>query len=243
MATADHSEVAKNLDTSTAVVLGCEALEFARRDVSSKHRELFQSEANERAISHVLACCLERHFTALTKDMIQPQVPWNIDCEYNRIWEKHQPKTQPLELLLGRLAILRQQKANAKNEQWYKYLSQFEDNVFDKIKNKLESNRDRRKLSSVEGKKDIVPDIILHQRTLNNPSNNAIAIEVKPAWGRRREILYDLVKLSALVVQKPGGSPTYQRGVFLHFDENGVLIPEHSWMFVLGAGDEPMVMP
>lgn len=238
MATGDPNEGRRNLDTAAAVSLGWTALSAALGDVSSKHGGLFRSKANERAITHVLACCFERHFTDLVKDLVVPEVPWSIDCEYNRILAKHSSKSQPYGFLLERLAVLQHQKGTAKSEQWRMYLSEFEDKLFDNKRKKLEFDRKGSRRALIAMKK-IVPDVILHQRTLNDPDNNAIAVEVKPAWADSEDTLFDLIKLSAFTTGAPGISPTYQRGVFLHFDGNGVLVPGQCWLFDLDAGEEP----
>ncbi len=236
MATGSSQKPSENLDTKAAVELGRKSLTAGLADVSSKHSGLFQSKANERAITHVIACCFDRYFSDFVKDLVEPQVPWNIDCEYNRILAKHTSKSQPYEFLLQRLTQLEQQKKTAQNEKWRKYLNRIDDKFFDDRRKRLKLDSKGHARSS-KAKKNIVPDIILHQRTLNDPENNAIAIEVKPAWVDADGTLFDLIKLSALTT--PGESPTYQRGIFLHFDTKGELVPGECWMFDLNDGDEP----
>lgn len=236
MTTSSSQKPQEDLDTKAAVELGWKSLLAGLTDVSSKHSGLFQSKANERAITHVIACCFDRYFYDLVKDLVEPQVPWNIDCEYNRILEKHTSKSQPYEFLLERLTEIEMKKKTAQNEKWQKYLSRIDDKFFDDRRKLLQFDSKGR-ARSLTANKNIVPDIILHQRTLNDPENNAIAIEVKPAWVDAAGTLFDLIKLSALTTT--GASPTYQRGIFLHFDTKGGLVPGECWMFDLNDGDEP----
>ncbi|MBX9570537.1 MAG: hypothetical protein K2X77_16700 [Candidatus Obscuribacterales bacterium] len=104
--------------------------------------------------------------------------------------------------------------------------------MFDDIKTTVEKAQERQEIPKVRTK-GAVPDIILHQRTLNEPANNAIVVEVKPHWGADTATLFDLVKLSTFTSNKEVPFPTYQRGMFLSFSSDGSIEENESWLFKL----------
>ena len=208
---------AREVDIGDAVEFGQKALSAALRSLLQAHHGMFEINVNERAITHVLACCWERNFIKAIEDLKQPEKAWTIDCEYNRMFYKPFPKCLPYNILLEKLQLFQVQREKGKNKAWREHLSQFNEKYFIEIGLAINKAKEEDELPE-SGGKNVVPDIILHQQTLNTPHNNAIVLEAKPDWGNEKAQLFDLIKLSTFTTPKSEGFPTYQRGIFLHFE-------------------------
>lgn len=211
--------------------------------------------ASERAISHRLAFYLELALKDTTFNKSRSAIEyrngelarWDIDCEYNRQREDQEKfllygdLKQACDALEERTKAAASKESNDRNE-FEAYMVQFTKANFGYVRREIEKAEQgdddvRRKLTA--------PDIIAHERHKNSVANNWLLIEIKPDWAEYGAVLLDLVKVVTFTKKKGAESPSYQFGLFAHFQSDGTVQPSGriaSWLMCTHEYDcEPIL--
>jgi len=170
---------------------------------------LLEKNVSERAVTHKLAEHLQKIF---------PE--WNVDCEYNRNINREKSISKE------NVRVLLVDMANYLQESFPENRTVADDEIYTKeeindLKKQLENPEKIQYIESldlylflleIDGEKfpqPVYPDIIIHHR---GTKNNNIIIEAKKTGGKRKEMLYDLVKLAIFTSSK---DYNYNDGIFI----------------------------